>query len=172
MCSSDLLRGNQRSRTIESIVAEVKNLAAEGVQEVILISQITTNYGLDIYGEVKLVELFQALGEVDIPWIRMHYAYPTGLTPKVISIMRETPNVLPYLDLPLQHSHPEVLRSMNRPWQGRPQHRSRQRFFYTLNDTIVNTTLPGSIHRSQNFRVRVLQRQIKIGQDIRRFAHD
>lgn len=117
-CIIPHLRGNQRSRTIESIVAEAEQLAAEGVQELILISQITTNYGLDIYGKPKLAELLRALGQVNVPWIRMHYAYPTGLTPEVIAAIRETPNVLPYLDLPLQHSHPEVLRAMNRPWQG------------------------------------------------------
>ena len=139
-CIIPHLRGNQRSRTIESIVAEVKTLAAEGVQEVILISQITTNYGLDIYGEVKLVELFQALGEIDIPWIRMHYAYPTGLTPKVISMMRDTPNVLPYLDLPLQHSHPEVLRSMNRPWQGRVNDGIIERIKEALPTAVLRTT--------------------------------
>jgi ribosomal protein S12 methylthiotransferase len=118
-CIIPHLRGNQRSRTIESIVAEAKQLASEGVKEIILISQITTNYGTDIYGEPKLAELLRALGKVEIPWIRMHYAYPTGLTPAVIQAIQETPNVLPYLDLPLQHSHPEVLRAMNRPWQGR-----------------------------------------------------
>ncbi len=117
-CIIPHLRGNQRSRTIESIVTEAKQLADQGVKEIILISQITTNYGVDIYGEPKLAELLQGLGKVDIPWIRMHYAYPTGLTPKVIAAVQETSNVLPYLDLPLQHSHPEVLRAMNRPWQG------------------------------------------------------
>jgi ribosomal protein S12 methylthiotransferase len=118
-CIIPHLRGNQRSRSIESIVAEAEQLAAQGVQEIILISQITTNYGVDLYGEPRLAELLQALGKVGIPWIRMHYAYPTGLTPKVIEAIQATPNVLPYLDLPLQHSHPEILRAMNRPWQGR-----------------------------------------------------
>lgn len=117
-CIIPHLRGNQRSRTIESIVKEAHELADQGVKELILISQITTNYGKDIYGEPKLAELLRALGKVDVPWIRMHYAYPTGLTPKVIAAMQETPNILPYLDLPLQHSHPEVLRAMNRPWQA------------------------------------------------------
>src|SRR4028119_2093646 len=117
-CIIPHLRGKQRSRTIESIVAEAQQLASEGVQELILISQITTNYGVDLYGEPKLAELLQALGKVDIPWIRMHYAYPTGLTPQVVEAIRETPNVLPYLDLPLQHSHPEILRAMNRPFQA------------------------------------------------------
>ena len=116
-CIIPKLRGNQRSRTIESIVAEAQSLAAQGVQELILISQITTNYGLDLYGKPRLDDLLRALGEVEIPWIRVHYAYPTGLTSEVLAAYREVPNVLPYLDLPLQHSHPEVLRAMNRPWQ-------------------------------------------------------
>jgi ribosomal protein S12 methylthiotransferase len=116
-CIIPKLRGNQRSRTIESIVAEAQSLAAQGVQELILISQITTNYGLDLYGLPRLDDLLRALGEVEIPWIRVHYAYPTGLTSAVLAAYREVPNVLPYLDLPLQHSHPEVLRAMNRPWQ-------------------------------------------------------
>lgn len=138
-CIIPHLRGNQRSRSIESIVTEAERLAAEGVQEIILISQITTNYGLDLYGEPKLAELLYALGKVDVPWIRMHYAYPTGLTPKVIAAIRETPNVLPYLDLPLQHSHPEVLRAMNRPWQGQ------------VNDGIIDrikTAIPNAVLRT------------------------
>ncbi len=117
-CIIPKLRGDQRSRPIESIVNEAHQLADEGVKELILISQITTNYGLDLYGRPYLAELLRALGEVDIPWIRIHYAYPTGLTPAVIAAYREVPNILPYLDLPLQHSHPEVLRAMNRPWQS------------------------------------------------------
>ena len=88
-CIIPHLRGNQRSRSIESIVAEAKQLAAQGVQELILISQITTNYGIDIYGEPKLAELLRELGNVDIPWIRIHYAYPTGLTSKVIEAIHE-----------------------------------------------------------------------------------
>jgi ribosomal protein S12 methylthiotransferase len=139
-CIIPHLRGNQRSRTIESIVAEAQRLADEGVQELILISQITTNYGMDIYGEPRLAELLRALGKVDIPWIRMHYAYPTGLTPKVIAAMRETPNVLPYLDLPLQHSHPDVLRAMNRPWQGEINDRIIERLKTELPDAVLRTT--------------------------------
>ncbi|MEH2079872.1 MAG: 30S ribosomal protein S12 methylthiotransferase RimO [Nostoc sp.] len=138
-CIIPHLRGNQRSRTIESIVAEAEQLVSQGVKEIILISQITTNYGLDIYGKPKLAELLRALGKVDIPWIRMHYAYPTGLTPDVIAAIQETPNVLPYLDLPLQHSHPDVLRAMNRPWQGR------------VNDGIIDrikTALPTAVLRT------------------------
>jgi len=138
-CIIPYLRGNQRSRTIESIVTEAHQLASQGVKEIILISQVTTNYGIDIYGKPKLAELLRALGKVDVPWIRMNYAYPTGLTPDVIAAIQETPNVLPYLDLPLQHSHPEILRAMNRPWQGQ------------VNDTIIERikeALPSSVLRT------------------------
>lgn len=136
-CIIPHLRGNQRSRTIESIVTEVRQLAAQGVKEVILISQITTNYGVDIYGKPQLAELLKALGKVDIPWIRIHYAYPTGLTPDVIAAIRDTPNVLPYLDLPLQHSHPEILRAMNRPWQGAVN----DRIIESIKEALPNATL-------------------------------
>ncbi|MDJ0701681.1 MAG: 30S ribosomal protein S12 methylthiotransferase RimO [Leptolyngbyaceae cyanobacterium MO_188.B28] len=139
-CIIPHLRGNQRSRPIESIVAEAKRLASEGVRELILISQITTNYGVDIYGRPKLAELLWALGEVDIPWIRMHYTYPTGLTPDVIQAIQETPNVLPYLDLPLQHSHPEILRAMNRPWQGRVNDSIVEQLKSALPDAVMRTT--------------------------------
>jgi ribosomal protein S12 methylthiotransferase len=140
-CIIPHLRGKQRSRTIESIVAEAYRLADEGVQELILISQITTNYGIDIYGKPQLAELLRALGKVDIPWIRMHYAYPTGLTPAVVAAMQETPNVLPYLDLPLQHSHPEVLRAMNRPWQGQVNDRIIEQLKTALPAAVIRTTL-------------------------------
>lgn len=139
-CIIPHLRGNQRSRTIESIVAEAEQLASQGVQEIILISQITTNYGLDIYGKPELAKLLRALGKVDIPWIRMHYAYPTGLTPDVIAAIQETPNVLPYLDLPLQHSHPDVLRSMNRPWQGRVNDAIIESIKEAVPEAILRTT--------------------------------
>ena len=139
-CIIPHLRGKQRSRPIESIVAEAKQLADQGVKELILISQITTNYGLDLYGEPKLAELLRELGEVEVPWIRIHYAYPTGLTPKVMAAIQETPNVIPYLDLPLQHSHPEILRAMNRPWQGRVNDGIIEKIRESLPEAVLRTT--------------------------------
>jgi ribosomal protein S12 methylthiotransferase len=139
-CIIPKLRGDQRSRTIESIVAEARQLAAQGVQELVLISQITTNYGLDIYGKPQLAELLRALGEVEIPWIRVHYAYPTGLTAPVLKAYSEVANVLPYLDLPLQHSHPEVLRAMNRPWQAGVTAELLHRIREQLPDAVLRTT--------------------------------
>ena len=139
-CIIPKLRGDQRSRPIESIVAEAQSLAAQGVQELILISQITTNYGLDLYGKPQLAELLRALGEVEIPWIRVHYAYPSGLTPDLLAAYREVPNVLPYLDLPLQHSHPELLRAMNRPWQAGVTAELLKRIRQQLPDAVLRTT--------------------------------
>ena len=139
-CIIPHLRGKQRSRSIESIVAEANSLAAQGVQEIILISQITTNYGVDLYGKPMLAELLIALGKVAVPWIRIHYAYPTGLTPEVLAAIKNTPNVLPYLDLPLQHSHPEVLRTMNRPWQGRVNDAIIERIKQELPQAVLRTT--------------------------------
>ncbi|MCT0228260.1 30S ribosomal protein S12 methylthiotransferase RimO [Synechococcus sp. CS-1331] len=139
-CIIPHLRGNQRSRPIKSIVAEAQQLAAQGVQELVLISQISTNYGLDLAGKPQLAELLRALGEVEIPWVRVHYAYPTGLTSEVLAAYREVPNVLPYLDLPLQHSHPEVLRAMNRPWQADVTAGVLGRIREQLSDAVLRTT--------------------------------
>ena len=161
-CIIPHLRGNQRSRTIESIVTEAQQLADQGVQEIILISQITTNYGVDIYGQPKLAELLHALGKVDVPWIRMHYAYPTGLTPKVIAAIQETPNVLPYLDLPLQHSHPEILRAMNRPWQGQVNDDIIEKIKATMPKAVLRTTFivgfPGETEEHHTHLVEFVKR--------------
>lgn len=161
-CIIPHLRGNQRSRSIESIVAEAHQLAAEGVQELILISQITTNYGLDRYGKPRLADLLRALGEVDVPWIRMHYAYPTGLTDEVVGAIRETPNVLPYLDLPLQHSHPEMLRAMHRPWQGQVNDRIIERLKAAIPNAVLRTTFivgfPGETEEQFHHLLNFVQR--------------
>ena len=161
-CIIPHLRGNQRSRPIESIVAEARQLVAQGVKEIILISQITTNYGLDLYGEPKLDELLRALGQVDVPWIRIHYAYPTGLTPKVIKAIQETPNVLPYLDLPLQHSHSEILKAMNRPWQGQVNDVIIEKIQNAIPNAILRTTFivgfPGETSEHFNHLLSFVQR--------------
>ncbi|ABX08047.1 30S ribosomal protein S12 methylthiotransferase RimO [Prochlorococcus marinus] len=140
-CIIPTLRGNQRSRSVQSIVNEANQLAKEGIQELILISQITTNYGMDLYGRPYLADLLRALSHVDIPWIRIHYAYPTGLTPEVVLAYKEVPNVLPYFDLPLQHSHPDVLRAMNRPWQSDVSSALLNRIKEQLPEAVMRTTL-------------------------------
>ena len=115
-CIIPQLRGKFRSRTIESLVRETKVLLENGAKEIILISQDTTYYGLDIYGHQALPELLEALHELeDLQWLRIMYAYPTEVNENLLKTIARLPKVLKYIDIPLQHSHPEVLSKMARP---------------------------------------------------------
>jgi ribosomal protein S12 methylthiotransferase len=115
-CSIPIMRGGHRSRPIESILAEAARLAAMGVRELIVISQDTTYYGLDLYGRVRLAELLRSLARIDgIRWIRLHYSYPTRVNEALIETLVSEEKVLPYLDMPLQHGSNRVLKLMNRP---------------------------------------------------------
>jgi ribosomal protein S12 methylthiotransferase len=114
-CSIPSMRGDQRSRSIESLVQEAHNLAACGVKELILISQNTTAYGRDIYGKPCLPALLRALAKVEgIEWIRFLYAYPADVRDDVITAIAEEPKVCNYLEMPLQHCDARVLKAMNR----------------------------------------------------------
>lgn len=115
-CIIPQLRGAYHSRTIEDVVAEVKNLVSKGVTEVVLIAQDTTSYGIDIYGKPSLAKLLEELNKIDgLGWIRIMYAYPTQVTDELIDAMAKLDKVVKYLDLPLQHYDKEVLKAMRRP---------------------------------------------------------
>jgi len=114
-CAIPLMRGKHRSRTIESLVDEAKNLAAKGVKELMLIAQDSTYYGLDLYKERRLADLMRALADVEgIEWVRLHYAYPSGFPMDVIQSIADHPNICNYLDMPLQHSSDAMLKQMRR----------------------------------------------------------
>ena len=114
-CAIPLMRGKHRSTPIEEVVMQAKNLARDGVKELMLIAQDLTNYGLDLYKERKLADLLLALVAVEgIEWIRLHYAFPTGFPENVLQVMREQPKVCNYLDIPLQHIADPILKSMRR----------------------------------------------------------
>lgn len=114
-CAIPEIRGNYRSRSIESVVAEAKRLGLEGVRELNLIAQDTTRYGLDLYGEYKLGTLLKEINEIDeISWLRILYAYPTHFTDELIEIMAKYDKICKYIDLPLQHADDKILREMNR----------------------------------------------------------
>lgn len=114
-CSIPLMRGKHQSRPVEELVKQAQNLAKKGVQELILIGQDTTFYGLDLYNERKLASLLEALAQVEgIEWIRLHYAFPTGFPKDVLEVMRDQPKVCNYLDIPLQHIADPILKSMRR----------------------------------------------------------
>ena len=115
-CVIPALRGEYRSRTVESIVKEAKKLGQKGVSEIILIAQDTTNYGKDIYGKPSLTELLKKLNEIEeILWIRVMYAYPSLVNDEFIQAIATLDKVVKSIDIPLQHSHPEILKLMNRP---------------------------------------------------------
>jgi ribosomal protein S12 methylthiotransferase len=115
-CIIPTLRGKYRSRTHESIVAEAERLAAQGVKELLLISQDTTFYGIDRGERGALARLLRALNRIDgLEWIRMLYLYPTTITDDVLDAMAESSKVCKYVDLPLQHASDRVLKRMKRP---------------------------------------------------------
>ncbi len=115
-CIIPMLRGKFRSRSIDSVVKEARMLVASGTREIILVSQDTTYYGLDMYGRMALAELLEALHEIeDLAWIRIMYFYPTETNRKLLETIARLPKVVKYIDIPLQHSHPEILSSMARP---------------------------------------------------------
>ena len=114
-CAIPAIRGRFRSRTVEDIVAEAKQLEALGVRELNIVAQDTTRYGLDIYGSYKLAELLQAITkETKIPWIRLLYCYPDKITDELVAEMRDNDRVLKYIDMPIQHISDNMLKAMNR----------------------------------------------------------
>ena len=115
-CIIPMLRGKFRSRSIESLVKEARILVKAGVRELILVSQDSTYYGLDIYGNLALPELLKQLNDIEgLEWIRVMYAYPTEATSEILEAIATLPKVVKYIDIPLQHSHPQVLKAMARP---------------------------------------------------------
>ena len=114
-CTIPSIRGNMRSRSMENIIDEAKQLAELGVKELILIAQDTTSYGLDLYGELKLPELLNELCKIDsIEWIRLLYCYPDRITDELIETMKNQEKIVNYIDLPLQHADDKILKAMNR----------------------------------------------------------
>ena len=115
-CIIPYLRGDYKSRKIEDIVSEAQELVKKGVTEIILIAQDTTSYGIDLYKKPILSELLKKLNKIeDLGWIRIMYAYPTMMTDELLDTIAECEKVVKYVDIPLQHSHPDVLKRMNRP---------------------------------------------------------
>jgi ribosomal protein S12 methylthiotransferase len=113
-CIIPTLRGAQRSRPIADIVAEAETLAASGVVELNLVAQDLTAYGHDLPGRPKLAELLRALAQVDVRWIRLHYAYPRDFPDALIDALAEEDRIVKYLDMPLQHASNPMLRAMRR----------------------------------------------------------
>lgn len=118
-CSIPSIRGKQRSRPLEDVVAEARMLAERGTIEINLVSQDTIAYGRDIDGKPTLAALVRALGEIDsLQWIRLHYLYPESLTDELVEVIATHPKVVRYVDMPLQHASDAMLRRMKRGHGG------------------------------------------------------
>lgn len=114
-CAIPLMRGKHISRSVEELVKEAGNLAAQGTKELLLIAQDSTYYGLDLYKKRNLADLMRRLSDVEgIEWIRLHYAFPSGFPMDVLDVMNERPNICKYLDIPLQHGSTRMLQLMRR----------------------------------------------------------
>lgn len=146
-CTIPSIRGKMRSKPVETIVAEAKQLLASGVIELNLIGQDTTSYGVDIGYEKGLVGLLTALNDAvasaggDSGWIRLMYAYPTYFTDEMIDAMASLPHVLPYIDIPLQHASDPILESMRRNVSAETQSTLLTKLRRRIPDVAIRTTM-------------------------------
>ena len=141
-CAIPLMRGKHKSTSIEELVIQAKNLAANGVKELILIAQDLTYYGLDIYKERKLASLLEELSKVEgIEWVRLHYAFPTGFPKDVLQIIRDNDKICNYIDIPLQHINDDILKSMRRGTSSSKTIALLKNFREVVPDIVIRTTL-------------------------------
>lgn len=148
-CIIPTLRGKLRSRSVESLVAEAKNLAAQGVRELNLISQDFSDYGVDLAGGGKVANtnpmIYQLLSELEkvegIDWIRVFYFYPDDLTEDVMELMAKSPKITKYLDMPIQHFADGVLRRMNRKATGELIHAKIKRLREFVPGIVLRTSV-------------------------------
>ena len=113
-CIIPKLRGKYRSRTMEHVLAEARQLADSGVKELIVIAQDITRYGMDLNGEHQLAALLRELCKLDFHWIRLHYLYPDDITDELVDTIAQEKKIVPYLDIPIQHCNDDILKAMNR----------------------------------------------------------
>ncbi len=141
-CAIPSIRGPFQSRTIEDILEEANALVKKGYRELIVIAQDTTKYGIDIYGEPKLVELLQKLEKIEnLKWIRFLYAYPETITEDLIQTVKNSNKICHYFDIPIQHIADPVLKRMNRKSNGDSIRKLIQKLRKEIPDVIIRTTV-------------------------------
>lgn len=140
-CAIPMIRGKLRSRPMDDIIKEAKDLEKSGIKELVLIAQDTSVYGLDLYGEYKLPQLLHRLSlETKIPWLRILYCYPDKITDELVEEMKTNPRVLHYIDLPIQHISDSVLKRMNRHGDSACIKDAVRRLRSAMPDVVVRTT--------------------------------
>ena len=141
-CAIPYIRGHLVSRKFEDIIEETKSLAKQGYEEIIVIAQDTTKYGIDLYGKTRLAELLNEISKIaGIRWIRFLYAYPETITDELIKVVKENDKVCKYFDIPLQHISDSVLKRMNRKSNSKSIRELIQKIRKEIPETILRTSL-------------------------------
>ena len=141
-CAIPKIRGKFVSRKIEDVIEEAKKLAKEGYQELIVIAQDTTKYGIDLYNEPKLAKLLKELCKIDeIKWIRFLYSYPETITDELIKVVKEEPKICKYFDIPIQHIADPVLKRMNRKSNGESIRKLIKKLRKEIPNVVIRTTV-------------------------------
>lgn len=141
-CAIPYIRGRYESRKFEDIVEEAKQLADQGYEEIILIAQDTTKYGIDLYGKLRLPELLTEICKIEkIKWLRFLYAYPESITDEIISVVKNEKKICHYFDVPIQHFSDDVLKRMNRKTTGKNIKNIVSKIRKEIPDVIIRTSL-------------------------------
>lgn len=141
-CAIPKIRGPFVSRKMEDVIKEAKKLANEGYEELIIIAQDTTKYGIDIYGESKLAELLKELCKIEkLKWIRFLYAYPETITDELIEVVKNEDKICKYFDIPIQHISNSVLKRMNRKSNGETIRTLIKRLRKEIPGVVIRTTV-------------------------------
>ena len=140
-CAIPYIRGPLKSRTLEDVLEEAKRLSKEGYKEIILVAQDTARYGMDIYGESKLVELLKELCKLDFKWIRFLYAYPEMITDELIDVVANNEKICNYFDIPIQHISDAVLKRMGRKSNGASIREVIKKIRNKIPDVVIRTSL-------------------------------
>jgi ribosomal protein S12 methylthiotransferase len=140
-CAIPLMRGKHKSKPVEELIREAEFLAANQAKEIVIIAQDTTDYGTDLYGEIKTAELLNNLSKIDgIEWIRLMYAYPSHFPENLIDEIKSNPKICNYVDIPLQHISDDVLKSMRRGVTGKRTRELIHRLRNRIPDITLRTT--------------------------------
>lgn len=141
-CAIPYIRGRYESRRFEDIVEEANQLADQGYEEIILIAQDTTKYGIDLYGKLRLPELLTEICKIEkIKWLRFLYAYPESITDELISVVKNEKKICHYFDVPIQHFSDDVLKRMNRKTTGKNIKNIVSKIRKEIPDVIIRTSL-------------------------------
>jgi ribosomal protein S12 methylthiotransferase len=141
-CAIPKMRGKHHTKPMEEVIAEAKELAADGVRELNIVAQDTTYYGIDLYGRPRLAELLLELNRIDgLEWIRLLYLYPEHFTDELMEVLSGDNKILPYLDIPLQHINDTMLRRMQRRVNRAQTEELLDRLEQRIPDLVLRTTL-------------------------------